>query len=154
MPQNDYLQSLRAAFKSIYRVLSPREGTFVHISHGSPIMRVPYLRSEGWAVAACPLLEGEDLFVYTLVRTDNEELLNSQVSTYQSINQSRVAFLPEYACPRCSAARPRMSGWRRVLCLNQTQASKISSPLYESRDRAAASRSLQTTNSSRILLTR
>ena len=73
------MHSLETAFTSIFRVLSPREGAFIHISHGSPIMRVPYLRKVGWAVSSCPLLAGEDLFVYTLIRTDKEELLASQV---------------------------------------------------------------------------
>jgi SAM-dependent methyltransferase len=74
-------------FQEVFRVMED-DANFLLISHAQPISRVPYLRRVHWAIDTTLLPEGENLTLFTLTRTDDEELIarlipNSEASVAQ-----------------------------------------------------------------------
>lgn len=76
----DFMTSTKKAIAEIYRVMKP-ESSFVSVSHGSPITRVPFFRVAPFAID-CYKVDaeiGEGLTLYTLLKTTNKALLGKKV---------------------------------------------------------------------------
>jgi EEF1A lysine methyltransferase 4 len=76
----DYFEASRLAFQEIYRVLKPN-GQFLLITHAPPVARVPYLRFIHWALELykVPNNIGENLSLFLITKTDNEELIAKKI---------------------------------------------------------------------------
>mmetsp|Transcript_10597 Transcript_10597/g.16056 ORF Transcript_10597/g.16056 Transcript_10597/m.16056 type:complete len:266 (+) Transcript_10597:226-1023(+) len=74
----DLYESSMRFCSEVFRVLQ-NEGYCVMISHAPPPARVPYLRSAPWAIDTAMASDGEDITIYFLLRTTDEEILNRKI---------------------------------------------------------------------------
>lgn len=78
--RTDYESCVSRSFKEIFRVLKKETGVFASISHAPPLTRVAYMRQAAkWSIDATPMLDGEHITLYTLLRTTNEVLLARRI---------------------------------------------------------------------------
>jgi ubiquinone/menaquinone biosynthesis C-methylase UbiE len=78
--RTDFESCASRSFREIFRVLKKETGIFASISHAPPLTRVAYMRQAAkWSIDATPLLDGEHITLYTLLRTTNEVLLARRI---------------------------------------------------------------------------